>query len=88
MSKYIQSKDLAWNFLGQRVIAFTFTAEREFHTLNETAAVVFAALKDSRTRSELLQIVCDEFEVDEVSAAADLDQTLVEMLSKKLIDQL
>ena len=55
---------------------------RGYVQLNETAAFLWEQLQQGRTREELLQALVDTYEVDEATAARDLDNCL-EFLSSK-----
>lgn len=49
---------------------------------SETGATLVGALKNQVSRQELLQLLLDQFEIDEATAAADLDEFLTQL--KKL----
>lgn len=83
--KYIQSKDLAWNRLGDDIIAFSLDGEKEFHHLNPTAAAVFEALQTPQSMSALVARVVKEFDIDELSASTDVQAVITEMRQRKLI---
>lgn len=85
MSKFVQSKDVAWNFLGDKIIAFNLSGEKQFHEFNETAATVFKTLQSPVSRQELVDALLEEFDVNETHAAQDVDQLLGEMQTKRLI---
>lgn len=85
MPRFVQSKDVAWNYLGERVIAFNLNGEKQFHDLNETAAVIFSALQIPMNEKELVEAVLKEFEVDPAQAADDVQAILAEMNQKRLI---
>ena len=85
MSKFVQSKDVAWNFLGERIIAFTLTGERRFHDLNETAALVFQTLQVPTSKTDLVAAVVEEFDVEPATASTDVEEILAEMIGKKLV---
>ncbi len=83
--KFTQSKDVAWNYLEDNIIAFNLGGNREFHHLNATAAVVFNALGTPRSKEELVQALTTEFEVSSEQAAQDLGSLLAELKAKNLI---
>lgn len=51
----------------------------------ETGATLVEALKEHVTRQELLQRLLDEYEIDEATAAADLDEFLNQLKRLNLI---
>ena len=54
--------------------------------LNDVAAFVFEQLKQPRSRDELLSAILAEFDVDEKTAAADLDMLLVKLRETGLLE--
>lgn len=54
--------------------------------LNEVSAFVFEQMKNPMSREDLLAAVLEEFEVDEETAKADLDELLGEFRRLKLIE--
>ena len=85
MTKYVQSKDVFWNFLGDSIIAFSLAGEREFHHLNSTAATVFKSLETPKSRAEVLEALLAEFDVTSESASTDVQSTLEDMCRRNLI---
>lgn len=85
MIRFVQSKDLAWNFLGDRIIAFNLSGERQFHDLNPTAAFLFQALETPKSEDELVALLSQEFEVDDGQAKTDVQELLADMSAKALI---
>lgn len=54
--------------------------------MNEAAAFVWEKLQKSSSRDDLLQAVLNKFDVDEATAAADLDKLLEELQNYGLIE--
>ena len=48
---------------------------------SETGAAMIEALRDEISREELLQILLDQFDIDEATASADLDEFLMQLRS-------
>ena len=51
------------------------------YTLNRTAAMIWRLLAGEQTVAELVDVVCERFEVDEVTARRDVEACCREMLS-------
>ena len=51
----------------------------------ETGATLANALKEQVTRQELLQLLLDEYEIDEATASADLDECLNQLKQLNLL---
>ena len=85
MTRFVQSKDVAWNFLGDKIIAFNLSGEKQFHDLNETAAVVFQTLSTPVSKPELVAALVAEFDVTDADAASDVETIVSDMQAKRLI---
>ena len=48
-------------------------------TTSEVGALLISALKDGATREELISAVLAEYEIDEASASADVDEFLAKL---------
>jgi hypothetical protein len=83
--KFAQSKDVAWNYLEDNIIAFNLGGDREFHHLNATAAAVFNALGTPRSREDLVGALTSEFDVSPEQASQDLGPLLEDLKAKHLI---
>ena len=57
--------------IGERVIEF-----KGIMTLNDTGSFIWKCLTDDISYSELLSSILDEYEIDEATAKADLDEFL------------
>ena len=49
--------------------------------LNECGGKIFKALEQERTREDLVQVVCAEYDVDAETAAADVEEFLGQLTS-------
>ena len=54
--------------------------------LNEVSAFVFRQLENAVSRDDLLTAIVNEFDVDEVTAAADLDELLAQFGKMGLLE--
>jgi hypothetical protein len=84
-TRYVQAKDVAWNHLGETIIAFTLSGTREFHNLNETAAVIFEALALPRSIPELATELSHRFDVEIEEASTDVQDLLSQLRAKNLV---
>ena len=57
--------------IGERLIEF-----KGIMTLNDTGNFLWKCLSDDISRSQLLDSILDEYEIDEATAKADLDEFL------------
>jgi len=87
MPKFVQSNEVAWNFLGDNIVAFNLAGDKQFHDLNATAALVFKLLQTPKDKSELVAAVLAEFDVNDETASTDVEALLAEMHGKGLITE-
>ena len=52
---------------------------------SQTGATLVGALKEGASRQELLELLLQEYEIDEDTAAADLDEFLQQLRELKLL---
>ena len=68
---------------GQAVVVVP--ARREMHEFDETATFLWTALAQERTVGNLVAALCDEFEVDQAVAEADVRAFLSSLEEKGLV---
>ena len=68
---------------GQAVVVVP--ARREMHELDEVATFVWTALAKDRSVAELVEALCEEFEVEAETAERDLRDLLAELEGKGLV---
>lgn len=54
---------------------------------SETGAAIIEALRDEISREELLQILLDQFDIDEATASVDLDEFLTQLRKINVLDE-
>jgi hypothetical protein len=59
--------------------------DKSYYRLNETAAFIWQALERGENRDQALASILRDFDVDETSAAAQLDQVLSDFRQKGLV---
>jgi len=68
---------------GQAVVVVP--ARRELHEFDETATFLWSALSKDRSVADLVQALCDEFEVDQATAEQDVREFLASLEKKGLV---
>lgn len=61
-------------------------ARREVHELDEVGTFVWSRLREPRTLADLVESLCDEFEVEPARAREDLRIFLSELKDKGLLE--
>ena len=77
------------NLAGEYILAPAGKRIREFQgivVMNELSAFIWDHLREDTSREKLLGAVLAAYDVDEVTAAADLDEILTRMNAQDLID--
>ena len=67
---------------GDRIRTFQGTV-----VMNELSAFVWGRLQGGSSRAELLAAVLDEYEIDEATAARDLDKLLEDLAAAGVIEE-
>lgn len=78
------------NLAGEYVLLPRGAAIREFHgtmVMNELSAFIWNRLREPATRDELLAAVLAEYDIDEATAAADLDALLARFTELGIIQE-
>lgn len=68
--------------VGERVIEF-----KGMMTLNETGGFIWKCLSEDITYSRLLSSILDEYEIDEATARADLDEFLASARENGVLEE-
>ena len=68
---------------GQAVVVVP--ARRELHEFDETATFLWSALAKERSVAQLVEALCEEFEVDAATAEGDVREFLSSLEKKGLV---
>lgn len=68
---------------GEAVLLHVGT--KNYYQLNPTAAAVWKGLERGMDRAGLLEMLCNQFEVDPDTAAAELERLLAELAARDLV---
>ena len=61
------------------------TSTQRYHTLNETATFLWAAIEQGKTISDMTASLCDAFDVDSARARQSVERALERLESQALI---
>lgn len=86
MAKYYSSDQVAWNLIGDRVVALSLGKERQIHEFSEVASEIWKLLENCHDFDDLLANILMNFEVDEERAREDLEHFLQDLEGKGLIE--
>lgn len=85
----IQKGFVLRNVVGESIVMPTGENIAKFEgavVLNEVSAFIFEALGESLSRKDLLEKLLNEFDVDEATASADLDEVIASFTEMGLLD--
>ena len=86
MNKRIYRKmENPWQQMGEDVIVLS-PAERKAHELNGVGAFLWGCLEQPVSVEELIERVCQEYDVDPGVAATDLNHFLQKLVDQGLIE--
>jgi hypothetical protein len=81
----LRSEELEWREIEGEVVALDLRNTTYFG-LNRTGAVLWDALQQGATRSELVSRVAERFAIDEATAGPDVDAFLADLENRGLLE--
>ncbi len=61
--------------------------DKNYYRLNETAAFIWQAIEAGESREAIVELVTNHFEVDATTATLEIDNLLVQLQSRGLINE-
>ncbi|MCB0386296.1 MAG: PqqD family protein [Bdellovibrionales bacterium] len=86
METYHPTPSIAWNVIGDQVVALSLGEERRVHEFSEVASVIWQHLNSGPGFAELHRKVIEEFDVDSEEARRDLRDLLEDLRAKGLVE--
>ena len=77
--------DLAWRDIDGRVVVVD-SSDSQLHDLSEVATFYWLLMDGTRSHDDLLAAATDEFDVDDATARADLEELLGVLAGKQLLE--
>jgi Coenzyme PQQ synthesis protein D (PqqD) len=74
-----------WREVADQVLVLDLEAS-DYLVINRTGAAVWPALVAGTTRGELIELLMSTFDVDAESAAVNLDEFLLTLRERRLLD--
>lgn len=85
MKKPLRSERLAYKMIGLETVILDTKINKEVHQLNEVASFVWKLCDGQHEISDIVDQVCDEFEVDRTQASEDIEVLIAELNLKALL---
>ncbi len=84
MIRFIQNPDVAWRVIdGEAVLLAIETTT--YYSLDPVGTFLWKRFENGATREEVLSGLLAEYEIDEATAAKDLDELIGDLVSEKLL---
>lgn len=69
------SENISWKLLQDKVVAVNLT-NGNYYTMNPVACSAWKLIADGKTDEEIIDAICEEYDVDRTTAAADVQEQL------------
>ncbi len=86
MTTYFHNSSIAWNSIGDQVVALSLGKERRIHEFSDVASVIWQNLNQKNSFEGLLDGILAAYDVDEEIAREDLKNFLEDLRNKGLIE--
>lgn len=83
---YTLSKQYLWKEIGDQVVILNFESGRYF-SLNPSGSVIWKSALDNLSQDQIVQRLCDEFDVDRETARQDTEDTVRSFIDRKFLVQ-
>ena len=87
MEKIIRNEEVAYRVVDGEAVMLN-PIDNQIHLLNDVATFIWLELEKESDYNELLGSVCEEFEVDRSQASEDLNNYIIELSEKGLVEKL
>jgi hypothetical protein len=82
----LKEPDIVWRAVADEVVVLD-TRSSQYSSLNESGAVLWARLSDGATVADLVAELCQHYEVDEGTAARDVEVFLEALRAADMLDE-
>ena len=80
-----QRPDVAWKEVDGQVILMDLSSHKRVHRLNSVGSFIWEKFDGKTSLKEILNLICNEFEVDEDTASTDLNILVKTLLEKGVL---
>ena len=81
---YTLSKQYLWKEIGDQVVILHFESGRYF-SLNTSGSVIWKAALENLPQEQMVQRLCDEFDVDRDTARQDIEETVSSFIDRNFL---
>jgi trimethylamine:corrinoid methyltransferase-like protein len=78
-----RGEDTPWNIVDDEVVLLNLDSGH-YYSLNESGRRVWELLDGENTIPEIINTICEEFDVEQQEAAKDINTLIDELLKEKL----
>jgi predicted Rdx family selenoprotein len=83
---YTLSKQYLWKEVGDQVVILHYDSGRYF-SLNASGSVIWKAALENLSQEQIVQRVCDEFDVNRETAHQDIEVTVRSFVDREFLIQ-
>ncbi len=81
---FVHNPDIAWRVIDEEAVLLAIESTT-YYSLDPVGTFIWKGFEKTTTRDEALSRVVEAYEVDEATAAKDLDELLGDLVSEKLL---
>lgn len=81
---YTMSKQYLWKEIGDQVVILHYDTGRYF-SLNASGSVIWKAALENLSQEQIVQRLCDEFDVDRETAQQDIEETVRSFIDREFL---
>jgi hypothetical protein len=81
---YTLSKQYLWKEIGDQVVILHYDSGRYF-SLNASGSVIWKAALDNLPQEQIVQRLCDQFDVDPETARQDIEETVHRFIDREFL---
>lgn len=85
MENLIKNKNLAWQKIGGQTVIIDARVNKEVFRLNELGSFVWEHVGDKKSLPELVDLICEEFDVESDIAKNDAQEFIGLLTEKSLV---
>jgi len=85
--KYRLAEDYLWKEVNDRIVVLHFDSGK-YYTLNATGSLIWKGIMNGLSQAEILDQMCEEYDIDRQTAADDTEKIINDFESKHFLIKL
>ena len=83
-ASYVRNQKIAWQVVDDKIVLVS-PQTHKIHILSGCGSRIWEYLKETKKEEELIDLVCEEFDVGATQAEEDIDHFLNDLLKEELV---